>query len=188
MIERFFVFTIAAIGMLLMNFLTSCSSNSKSTSNIPPVKNFDLQRYMGKWYEVARLPHSFERDVTNAQAEYTLQTDGTVTVVNSGVRHNKPVSVTGTARPTFIPGELEVSFFRPFYGLYKIIYLNKDYTLAIVTSSNRNYVWILARTPVISRDELALVLNMLAQWNFAVDLLQYPSGMVQTLTLPLVQK
>ena len=184
MIERFFVFTIAAIGMLLMNFLTSCSSNSKSTSNIPPVKNFDLQRYMGKWYEVARLPHSFERDVTNAQAEYTLQTDGTVKVVNSGLRNHIPTSATAVARTTNTTGELEVSFFRPFYGLYKIIFLNRDYTLAIVTSSTRDYVWILARKPVISRDELTEALALLHRWNFAVNLLQYPSGMVLKLTAP----
>ena len=174
-------FTAAAMG-LLINLLAGCSSRAESTKNIPPVKNFDLPRYMGKWYEVARLPHAFEQGVTDACAEYTLLSDGTVKVVNSGVRRGKIVSVAGTARPTGIPGELEVSFFRPFYGLYKIIYLNKDYTLAIVTSSTRDYVWILARKPVIDSAELAAALDLLHRWNYAVNLLQYPSGMVQKLT------
>ena len=137
---------------------------------------------MGKWYEIARLPHAFERNVTDAMAEYTLLADGTVKVVNSGLRFRKPVSVTGAARTTQVPGELEVSFFRPFYGLYKIIYLNKDYTLAIVTSSTRDYVWILARKPVIDSAELAAALDLLHRLNYAVKLLQYPSGMIQKLT------
>ena len=176
--------TATAIALLLLFFLTACNSDAESTRDIPAVKKLDLPRYMGKWYEIARLHHAFERNVTDAMAEYTLLTDGTVKVVNSGLRFRKPVSVTGVACPTAVPGELKVSFFRPFYGLYKIIYLNKDYTLAIVTSSTRDYVWIMARKPVISRAELAEALALLHRWNFEVNLLQYPSGMVLNLTEP----
>lgn len=177
-----------AIGVLLVNLLTGCSSNPESTGTVPPVKNFDLQRYMGRWYEIARLPHSFERGITDGEADYTLLPDGTVKVVNSGLRNHIKTSVTAIARTTPVPGELQVSFFRPFYGLYKVIFLNKDYTLAIVTGSTKDYLWILARKPIISRAELAMALDMLKKWNFAVNLLQYPSGMVQELTLPVPQK
>ncbi len=174
--------TAAAIGVLLLNLMTACNSDAESTRDIPTVKELDLPRYMGKWYEIARLPHAFERNVTDATAEYTLLADGTVKVVNSGLRRHQPISVTGVARTTQVPGELEVSFFRPFYGPYKIIYLNKDYTLAIVTSSTRDYVWIMARKPVIDSAELAAALDLLHRLNYAVNLLQYPSGMVQKLT------
>ena len=165
--------------------LFSGCGNFSPTTAMPPVKNFDLKRYMGKWYEIARLPHNFESNITDAQADYTLLSDGTIEIVNSGLRNGVRTSAHAVARPAQIngtAGELEVSFFYPFYTTYKIIYLNKDYTLAIVTGNSINYVWILARKPVISRSELAMCLEMLKKWGFAVKLLQYPSGMVENLT------
>lgn len=165
---------------------SGCANAARSTADIPAVESFQLNRYMGKWYEIARLPHSFEEDVTDAQAVYTLQNNGTVQVLNTGLRNHISVSASGIARTFDNSGRgiMEVSFFRPFYGLYKIIYLDKDYQLAIVTSGTMDYVWILARRPIISRQELYNCLEMLKKWGYAVNLLQYPSGMVEELAKP----
>lgn len=155
-------------------------SNSASTDHIPAVKNLDLPRYMGVWYEIARLPHSFERNVSNAQAEYIMLHDGRVRVINRGKKNQKSTSATGIARARDKSGsgELEVSFFYPFYGKYRIIYLDEDYTLAIVTSDTMDYLWILARKPAITPQQLAMCLKKLQQWGFAAALLQYPNGLM----------
>ena len=154
-----------------------CSS-ANSTRHIPAVENFELSKYMGKWYEIARLPHSFERNVSHAEAEYTLQDNGKVKVVNRGLRNGQSTSATGSARfigPTD-RGELEVCFFYPFYGKYKIIYLEKDYQSAIVTGDNTNYAWILARTSKLPPEKLIMYLKKLQAWGFATELMQYPWG------------
>ena len=159
---------------------SSCTS-VKNTDNIPPVSNFDLQRYQGVWYEIARLPHSFERDASDVRAEYILLPNQKVRVINRGKRNGQTIAAVGTA--TFEgdknTGLLAVSFFRPFYSTYKIIYLDKDYTLAIVTGDTMDYVWILAREPVITAKKLDECLNRLRNWGFTVKLLQYPNGLPQ---------
>ena len=163
----------------LIMLLCGCNC-SKTTNHIPPVKNFDLSRYLGKWYEIARLPNNFEKNITNAYAEYTMLPDGKVQVVNSGIRNRQITSVTGQAylAKASDVGLLKVSFFYPFYATYKIIYLNRDYTTAIVTGDSMNYLWILARSETISPEELALLLNLLREWGFEPNLLQYPYGIL----------
>ena len=175
---------LAAMLAAVTSLITGCGS-AQSTDNIPAVSDFNLARYMGKWYEIARLPNSFEENITNAEADYVLLPDGTVEIINSGQRYGVTTSAIGLARPLGIghTGALEVTFFRPFYGLYKVIYVNSEYNLAIVTGDTMDYVWILARKPVISAQELAMCLDKLKTWGFAVKLLQYPSGMVENLTI-----
>ena len=134
---------------------------------------------MGTWYEIARLPHRFERGLELVRAEYTLNPDGSIKVVNSGVRDGEARSIVGRARlkdPGAIParGELEVSFFRPFYGDYRIIELDPEYRCAVVTGSTRDYLWILAREPELDKTRLDALLKRLAGWNFAVDKLEFP--------------
>ena len=184
--KKLFHKKIAIISGTALMLLASGCENLGPTTAMPPVKDFNIKRYMGRWYEIARLPHNFESGVIDAQVDYTLLSDGTIEVVNSGIQNGVITSAHAVARPADInsnTGELEVSFFYPFYSTYKIIYLNGDYTLAIVTGDSIDYAWILARKPVISRSELAMCLEMLKKWGFAVKLLQYPSGMVESLTL-----
>ena len=173
------------LAALFAAVISGCS-NFSPTNEIPAVTNFDVKRYMGKWYEIARLPHNFESNVTDAQVVYTLQDDGTIVVENSGIRNHVQTSAHAVARsitPGSTLGELEVSFVYPFYTMYKIIYLDKDYTLAIVTGNSMDYVWILARKPVISQSELAMCLKMLEKWGYAVKLLQYPTGEIESILL-----
>ena len=155
------------------------SGCAASTSDIPAVRNFELDRYLGRWYEIARLPHRFERGMDLVTAEYSLLADGTVKVVNSGVRDGETRRVTGRAKlkdpqAAKPDGELRVSFFRPFYGAYRIIELDPEYRHAVVTSSTRDYLWILSREPVMEKARLDALLDRLGELGFAVDKLEFP--------------
>ena len=111
-----------------------------------PVSSLDLDRYLGTWYEIARFDHSFERGVEEAKAVYTLNKDGTVKVVNSGVKAGKPKTAVGKGKRTDKPGLLRVSFFGPFYADYRVMRIDADYNYALVGSGGAGYLWILSRT------------------------------------------
>ena len=154
-------------------FIFGCSE--KRTSSIPAVENSDLKRYCGKWYEIARLPNWFERGMSDVTATYTLAPDGSVKVINRGIRHGKKVIANGIAR---FPGEsdrgeLEVSFQWPFWGGYRVIWLDENYTLAAVCGDRMNYLWILARTPEISFKELDKVIDFLRSRGFSIEKLEF---------------
>jgi apolipoprotein D and lipocalin family protein len=119
---------------------------------ITPVENLEINRYLGKWYEIARLDHSFERGLNNVTAEYGLRDDGGINVLNRGYDPEKQKWKEAEGRGYFIgdreTGRLKVSFFWPFYGGYNIIELDKtDYQYTLVCGPDRSYLWILARTP-----------------------------------------
>ncbi|MBQ6142039.1 MAG: lipocalin family protein [Kiritimatiellae bacterium] len=115
-----------------------------------PVAALDLNRYLGEWYEIARFDHSFERCVEQAKANYTLKDDGTIEVVNSGIKNGKPKTAIGKGKTTDTPGLLRVSFFGPFYADYRVMLIDKDYTRALVGSGSADYLWLLSRTPGLS--------------------------------------
>ena len=125
----------------------------KVPKGVEPVTGVNLNRYLGKWYEVARLDHSFERGLTDVTAEYSLEKDGKVAVVNRGYDPLKKKWSEAKGRAYFVEnmsdrGFLKVSFFGPFYGSYVIADLDKEnYQYALVCGPDRSYLWILARTP-----------------------------------------
>lgn len=128
--------------------LCGCAPGS---SPAPPVTGFDAERYLGRWYEVARLPHRFERGLTDVTAEYARNADGTIRVVNRGwsVKDGTWKRAEGKAKFTASSdiGQLKVSFFGPFYGLYTVAELDPDYRWAMVVGPGTNYFWILSRSP-----------------------------------------
>ena len=138
---------------LILVLLLGCSVNKEmSTESIPAVKSFDLQRYLGTWYEIARLPQSFENGLNKVTAVYTVRDDGKITVLNKGFDTAKGEwkEAKGKARwkDTTAGALLEVSFFWIFYADYKVIELDTiNYSYAMVTSSSKDYFWILSRTP-----------------------------------------
>jgi lipocalin len=115
-----------------------------------PVAALDLNRYLGEWYEIARFDHSFERGVEQAKANYTQNADGTIKVVNSGIKDGKPKTAIGKGKTTDTPGLLRVSFFGPFYADYRVMLIDKDYSRALVGSGSSDYLWILSRTSGLS--------------------------------------
>ena len=133
--------------ILVSIFTTSCTLQKV---NNEPVKSFDLNRYLGKWYEIARFDHIFERGMDHNEALYTICEDGTVSVKNSALKNGQPQGVSGIAKTTNTPALLRVSFFRPFYADYRVLYIDADYQYALVGSKSANYLWILSRTPDIS--------------------------------------
>jgi apolipoprotein D and lipocalin family protein len=140
------VFT-RAVPALALLALCSCSAGKPVTA--PTVREVDLARYMGTWYEIARLPHGFEKGLKCVSATYSLRPDGKVSVTNRGVREAdgavKSVEGVALVPDPGAPGKLRVSFFRPFYGDYWILVLDPDYRHALVSGSTDGYLWILAR-------------------------------------------
>ena len=116
---------------------------------VRPVGNFQLERYLGTWYEIARLDHSFERGLSQVSAEYSLREDGGVRVLNRGynAKDGKWKEAEGKAYFVQDPqtGFLKVSFFGPFYGSYVIFELDPDYRHAVVSGPDTSYLWILSR-------------------------------------------
>jgi len=125
--------------------------------NVKPVDNFKLEKYLGKWYEIARLDHSFERGLTRVTADYSLRDDGGLRVLNRGysAKQNKWEKAEGKAY--FVKksdqGYLKVSFFGPFYGSYIVFELDhENYEYSLVCGPDKSYLWILARSPEIKED------------------------------------
>ena len=136
--------------LALLVLATGCGGPTVP-DGIEPVRGFDVDRYMGRWYEIARLDHRFERGLEQVTAHYTRRPDGTVEVVNRGFDTQKERwrEARGKARFVGSPdvGALEVSFFGPFYGGYNIVEIDDAYEHVLISGPNRDYLWILARTP-----------------------------------------
>lgn len=139
-------------GLPVMVFTLGLTGCLGMPEGVKPVENFDVNRYLGKWYEIARLDHSFERGLTRVSAEYSLRDDGGVKVVNRGfsVKNNQWDEAVGKAY--FVDSEnigyLKVSFFGPFYGSYVVFDLDtQDYQYSFVSGPDSSYLWLLARTP-----------------------------------------
>lgn len=128
----------------------SCST-SRTVDN-SAVSTVDIYKYQGKWYEIARLDHRFERDMQQCIATYTPQKDGTIKVTNQGMRDGKWNTSEGKAKLTDEPGVLRVSFWGPFYSDYRILALAPDYSYALVGGSDDDYLWILSRTPELKKE------------------------------------
>ena len=113
------------------------------------VPHVELEKYLGKWYEIAHLPARFQEGCTDTSATYTLSEDGSISVFNECIRNGKMKRAKGKAKVVdrHSGAKLKVTFFWPFYGDYWIIDLGKDYDYAVVGTPNRKYLWILSRTP-----------------------------------------
>lgn len=143
-------------------------------SGVNPVSDFELNRYLGRWYEIARLDHSFERGLSNVSATYGLRDDGGVKVLNRGYDDRAGAWKDAEGRAYFIGGptvgSLKVSFFGPFYGGYHIVALDKaNYSWAMISGPNRDYLWILARTRQLSPTVLDELLRQARALGFATD-------------------
>ena len=133
-------------------FATGCTG---VPANVQPVGGFELPRYLGTWYEIARLDHSFERGLSQVSAQYSVRDDGGVRVINRGYSATKSEWKQAEGKAYFVGaadvGHLKVSFFGPFYGSYLVFDLDKDgYQHAFVSGPNTDYLWLLARTPTVS--------------------------------------
>ncbi|NGZ68248.1 lipocalin [Vibrio aestuarianus] len=139
--------------------------------SVKPVANFELDNYLGKWYEIARLDHSFERGLTQVTAEYSLRRDGGVLVLNRGFSQADNEWQEAEGKAYFVnsnsEGYLKVSFFGPFYGSYVVFELDeKDYQYAFISGPNTDYLWLLARTPSVEPEVIEKFIDMSQEHGF----------------------
>ena len=140
----------------LSPILTGCTG---TPAGVKPVQDFEVNRYLGKWYEIARLDHSFERGLSQVTAEYSLRDDGGVKVLNRGFSAKKKEWDEAEGKAYFVgsddEGFLNVSFFGPFYGSYIVFELDKEnYQYSFVSGPDTSYLWLLARSPTVSESVL----------------------------------
>ncbi|WP_299732946.1 lipocalin family protein [uncultured Endozoicomonas sp.] len=160
-----------AICFTLISLLSGCTGLPEQ---VTPVKPFNIARYEGKWFEIARLDHSFERGLSHVTAEYSLKPDGSVDVINSGIpaKTSERRQANGVAK--FVrdtnEGFLKVSFFGPFYGSYVIFELDQEkYEYAFITGYNKDYLWLLARTPTVSSELKNQFVQTALKLGFNID-------------------
>jgi apolipoprotein D and lipocalin family protein len=136
--------------LIFLTTLSSCASIPKGATAVTP---FDKERYLGKWYEIARLDFKFERNLNNTTAEYSLNENGTIKVDNRGYNTVKEEQAQAIGKAKFIGDDkvamLKVSFFGPFYSGYNVIALDDDYRYALVAGKSLKYLWILSRETTI---------------------------------------
>lgn len=139
---------------ILFTCITLLAGCTSIPDKVTPVQPFDGQRYLGKWYEIARLDHSFERGMNQVTANYELNQDGTIQVTNRGYSTEKQAWKEAIGKAKFVrspnEGYLKVSFFGPFYGSYVVFDLDQtNYQYSMVAGPNHDYLWILSRTPTL---------------------------------------
>lgn len=157
-------------GLILLS-LTGCLGYPES---VKPVSGFNLNNYLGKWYEIARLDHPFERGLNNVTAAYSLKEDGGVKVVNRGFSSEDGKWKEAIGKAYFVEasdtGYLQVSFFGPFYGSYVVFGLDKvNYQYAFVSGPDYSYLWLLSRTPEIDDEIKTLFVKQIKDLGFNPD-------------------
>lgn len=151
-------------------FVAGCVS---IPDGVTPVKNFATDRYLGTWYEIARMDNRFERDLQQVTATYSLRDDGGIEVVNRGVNDKTGKSDEAIGK-AFAVGEpdvahLKVSFFGPFYGSYVVFHLDPEYRFAFVTGNDRDFLWLLSRTPSVEESVKTLFVEKATALGFNLD-------------------
>ncbi|MCG9751189.1 lipocalin family protein [Vibrio brasiliensis] len=164
--------------LLLCIVLLSLGGCLGVPQSVQPVSDFKLDNYLGKWYEVARLDHSFERGLSDVTAEYAMRPDGGVSVINRGYSAENKEWQQAEGKAYFVNSEnegyLKVSFFGPFYGSYVVFELEKqNYDYAFVSGPNTDYLWLLSRKPDVSPEIKAEFERLAKRYGFDVDELIY---------------
>lgn len=152
--------------------------------NVVPVDNFDSGKYLGTWYEIARLDHSFERGLEQVNATYSLRDDGGIKVVNRGYDTKKAEWKESVGKAYFVDkkdeGYLKVSFFGPFYGSYIVFELDRDnYQYSLVSGPDKSYLWLLSRTPTMDEATKKRLVGKAQALGFDTSKLIYVSQAVK---------
>lgn len=150
-------------------FITGCSTKDP---NIKSVDNLDLNKYIGKWYEVARYEHFFEKNCKNVSATYSIKENKNIKVINrcEDITTNEKKEAIGEAiKVDNTNSKLKVTFFWPFYGDYWVIMLADDYSYAVVSEPTKEYLWILSRTKKLPKNIQDNILEKLKNLDFDTD-------------------
>lgn len=156
--------------LCVLGLLSACTG---MPDKVTPVTNFDAERYLGTWYEIARLDHSFERGLEQVTAEYQLRDDGGLRVLNRGTDAKTGEQKAAEGKAYFVnnaqEAHLKVSFFGPFYGSYVVFELDPDYQYAFISGYSQDYLWLLARTPEVSAELKAQFVAKAQALGFATE-------------------
>ena len=171
------------VPLLMLVALTACQTppvNRDSSIPLTTVASVDTERYLGRWYEIARLPNQFEKNCEGVTADYALREDGLISVINTcrlGALDGKKKVAKGRARivDDETRAKLKVSFFGPFWGDYWVIGLAADYSLALVGEPAGRYLWVLSRTPTIDDATREAALSDLRALGYNTDALYFPA-------------
>lgn len=162
--------------LLSVVWLAACSTISVP-EGVTPVSHFEAERYLGKWYEIARLDNRFERGLEYITAEYSLRDDQSIKVINRGLVSKTQQWKESEGKAYFVQdrhtGFLKVSFFGPFYGSYIVFELDEAYQHALVSGPDKSYLWILSRQPELAPETLQALVNKAKRLGFATDQLIY---------------
>ena len=146
---------------------------SYTPEGLRPVENCQLERYLGTWYEIARLDHRFERGLSRVSASYSKRDDGGVAVLNRGYNLGNGRWKEAKGRAYFVGDEnvarLKVTFFWPFYGGYNVLELDPEYRYALVSGPNFDYLWILSRSRQLEEAVVAELIATAASYGFATE-------------------
>jgi len=156
-----------ALGSVLYNYLKPIRSN------VEVVRNFDINKYLGLWYEIARLDFKHEKNLRNVSATYEFNEDGSIKVLNQGIDMRTGELKQRTGKAKFIDSEtegaLKVSFFGPFYSGYNIVQLNPNYEDVLIFGENLDYMWILSRTKELSEDRKKIYLDYALAYGYQIQ-------------------
>jgi apolipoprotein D and lipocalin family protein len=156
--------------LIALTVTLSLAACKEKPEKIPPVKNFQAEKYLGTWYEIARLDNRFEKGLTQVTATYSLRDDGGIGVLNRGYSTQKNEWKESLGKAFFVEDKntayLKVYFFGPFYGSYIVFDLDENYQYSLVTGGDKSYFWLLARTPTIPGDVKAQLLEKAAALGF----------------------
>lgn len=159
--------------------IISACANSKSMVNTETVKTFEIEKFLGEWYEIARYPHSFEKDLVGVTATYSMREDGKIKVLNQGYKNSLKGELKQAEGKAKIPNKndpskLKVSFFWFFYADYLVMELDEEnYQWAIIGSSSPNYLWILSRTPQIDMETYKELLQKIEKRGYDTNKLLF---------------
>jgi apolipoprotein D and lipocalin family protein len=159
--------------LVLLFLMNSCNSQDKMIDKTV-VKELDIERYLGKWYEIGRYDHRFERGLVGVTASYSFRDDGKIKVVNTGFKetiNGQKSEAIGKAKipDPNAPSKLKVSFFWLFYGDYFVLELDENYQWAVIGSSTDKYLWILSRTAQMDETVYLELLNKLTTRGYDID-------------------
>ncbi|RXQ95791.1 lipocalin [Ancylomarina salipaludis] len=166
--------SIIIVVILIGIAFTGCKTQKGMVDNTV-VRELDINRYLGTWYEIARFDHRFERGLVGVTANYSMRDDGKIQVINSGYKNrldgafSEAIGKAKIPDPENEPAKLKVSFFLFFYGDYFVLELDDDYQWAIIGSSSDKYLWILSRTPQIDKDLYTALLENLKRRGYDIS-------------------
>ncbi|OHV07129.1 lipocalin family protein [Kushneria phosphatilytica] len=159
---------------LMQGLVTALGGETRIPEGARAITDFDMQRYLGTWYEIARLDHSFERNLSHVTATYELREDGDIDVINRGFDMEKQAWDEARGRARFETddpqlGRLRVTFFGPFYAGYNVLWVDERYQHAVVAGPTHDYLWLLARTPRPEERDYRLMLEQAHLNGFETD-------------------